>query len=373
MVRRVAVVGVSPGEICGVHDHARLLAGGLGAEGVECSMHWLVRERSGLQAEREEMAAFAQRLREELPRSKADMVLLHYSVFAFAHRGLPLFVPSLLGAVRGAGLPVVTVLHEAVYPWNVGGARGKLWAASQRVALIDLVRLSGALLVTADFRADWLRSRLWLPRRPVAVAPVFSNLPAPRRVAPGERDGETVGLFGYSYEGTNHELVLDALAHLHRRGRPARLRLLGAPGPDSDAARSWRQGAAARGLEGSLSFSGRLGEQELSDELARCDVLLCIAALGPTSRKGSLAGSLASGRPVLALDGPRTWRELVEADALRLAAQSPQALAAGLGELLGDAGLQEELGARGRAFALERMGVGRTAEAVIELAGRLGV
>ena len=40
---RVLVLGMSTTEICGVRDHAELLAGELRAEGLSCSVDWLYR------------------------------------------------------------------------------------------------------------------------------------------------------------------------------------------------------------------------------------------------------------------------------------------------------------------------------------------
>ena len=129
-------------------------------------------------------------------------------------------------------------------------------------------------------------------------APVYSNLPAPDPAASGRRDGRTVGLFGYSYQGAAVSLVLDAIAQLRAGGTDVRLRLLGAPGPDSAQGGRWRELARERGIEEALSFSGALPAQELSDELAACEVLLFADAAGPSSRKTTLAASVASGRPV---------------------------------------------------------------------------
>lgn len=119
-----------------------------------------------------------------------------------------------------------------------------------------------------------------------------------------------------------------------------------------------------RGVESALSFTGPLPAQELSDALAACSVLLFADAPGPASRKGSLAGSLASGRPLVAVDGHRRWDELVRGGAVRLVGADAQAVADALGELLADERAREQLGARGRAFAERSMGLERTVEAV---------
>jgi glycosyltransferase involved in cell wall biosynthesis len=365
--RRVAVVGVSEAETCGVRDHGGLLAAALEGEGVACTNHWLTRRAQSLSGARSEIREWADGLSEQLRRERPEAILLHYSVFSYSYRGFPLFVAPVLRALRGAGVPIVTVLHEFVYPWRRGGVRGKAWALSQAVALRGVMRASAAALVTAPFRRDWLDSQSWLPRREIALAPVFSNLPTPARPRPEQRPDQLVGLFGYAYEGAAVSLVLDAVALLRERGLSARLALLGAPGPGSAAAESWLQGARSRGIEPLLSFSGVLAAPELAERLAACDVLLHPEPSGPTSRKGTLAGSLASGTAVVAIDGPRSWAELTEAQAALVVAPTAQALADAVAGLLGDPGAREALGARGAEFAAGAMGVQRSARAVAGL------
>lgn len=352
------------GPTCGARDHALLLAEGLSSEQVSCSLHWLDRREQSVRGGGAEIRAWGQALAGELARGRPDAILLHYSVFAFSHRGLPLFVAPALAVLRRSGIPVVTVLHEYVYPWRHGGLRGKVWAITQRALLLDVMRSSAAVLLTTDFRARWLASRPWLARLPAAVAPVFSNLPPPAGGPSAERAQPVIGLFGYSYQGAALSMVLDAIVLLAGRGVAPRLVLLGAPGRSSPVAGTWLREARARGIEHALEFSDTLPAQDLSNALAACDLLLFADAAGPSSRKGTLAASLASGRPVLAIDGPRRWLELVWAEAASIVQPTAPALADAIQELLDDDAGRETLGARGRAFAEERMGVGRTVEAV---------
>ena len=242
-----------------------------------------------------------------------------------------------------------------------------MWALAQRARLIDVVRACAAVVVTTDFRAEWLASRRWLARRPLGVAPVFSNLPPPTPRTRLDRDSPVLGLFGYSYDERSIALVLDAARLLQDRGVHFELALLGAPGRGSPLAETWLRLAGARGLTGALSFAGPLPAQELSDALAACDVLLFADTAGPSSRKGTLAGSLASGRPLIATDGPRRWSALVRADAAHVVEPSAPALADAVAALLADKGAREALGARGRAFAEQSMGVVRSAQVVREL------
>ncbi len=150
-----------------------------------------------------------------------------------------------------------------------------------------------------------------------------------------------VGLFGYSYQGAAVALVLDAIAGLRDRGLDVALLLLGAPGRGSSVAEMWLQAARARDVAHALCFSGTLGAQELSNALAGCEILLFADASGPSSRKGTLAASLASGRPVIAIDGPRRWSELIDADAAHVVAPTAHALAEAIHALLADEDLRE--------------------------------
>jgi glycosyltransferase involved in cell wall biosynthesis len=370
----LAVVGISTDPLtCGVRDHATLLAQELEREGVYCSLHWLSRAERSLAGSRVEVQEFARTLGVGLTEQKPDAVLLHYSAFTYSYRGVPLFVPAVLGAVRRCGAPLLTLLHEYAYPWGRAGLRGTVWALTQRAFLLELARASSALIVTASFRAEQLEAKRWLPRRRIAVAPVFSNLPRPRPRADIEdapdRGPAALGLFGYASEATATALVLDALGLLRERrgGEGLRLQLLGAPGADSAAGRAWSEQATARGLGEALSFTGTLAAQELADALAACAVLLFADPTGPTSRKTTLAASLASGSPVVAIDGPYHWRELAAAGAARVVEPTAQSLAEAVAALLDDERSRAELGERGRDFAQRVMSVQHSAQVVAQL------
>jgi len=364
---RVASFGMSLGHTSGMQDHARLLAQALPAEGVSCSLHWLAREQRSLRTARREVAEWTRGLEAALREERPSALVMHYASFAYAHRGIPVFLGPALRAARRCGAPLIALMHELAYPLR-GGPRGFVWAGTHRAALLALMRASVAAVVTTEQRVAWLQSRRWLPRRPVAFAPVYSNLPPPHPSVPV--DELRVGLFGYAYEGANGGLVLDALSRL-RGELPVRLELLGAPGPGTATAAAWLEQAQRRDVREAIEFSGRLPAQELSDALAGCAVLLCAASPGPTSRKGTLAASLASGRPVVAIDGHLTWEELREQDAARVVPADASALAAELGLLLSHDAEREALGARGRAFHDRRMAAARTAELVKDLVLRL--
>ncbi len=361
--RRVAAVGVSLPGPCGVRDHAALLAVALGEQGWECSTHWLLREEEGLGRTRRRVREWLRELDRELRAQRPDALLLHYSIFPLSWRGLPLFVRPLVATLREQGVPLAIVLHEHAYPWHLSGARGKVWAASHRAALHGAVRAADALAVTVDFRADWLRSRRWLPRRPVRVVPVFSNLPEVRGVEPVPN---RIGMFGFAHEGIAGDVVLDGMRLLAGTGEEPQLLLLGAPGGDSPDGGRWVQAAAERGLP-APAFTGYVAARELAESLAGCELLLSADRIGPTSRRTTLAASLASGRPLVAIDGKRTWSELREDGAALIVVPSGAALADALQQLRTDSGARERLGARGREFARRRMSLQSNSRLVAEL------
>jgi glycosyltransferase involved in cell wall biosynthesis len=359
----VGVVGDSIDEPCGVHDHAVLLDGALQVEGLSCSLHWLRRTSGSLRTGQAEIRAWTRTLARELQHERADAILLHYSVFALSHRGFPMFVRPLLSLLGHLRIPLVTFMHEYAYPWRLGGMRGKAWAVTQRAALIDVMRTSAGAVVSTDARADWLNTRLWLPRRPISVAPVFSNLP-PAAEAEGPVVADRIGLFGYAHEGVAVETVLDAMGMLREQGDARELVLLGAPERASTAGRRWESAAARRGLADALSFSGRLPAQDLAGELSSCAVLLFAETGGPTSRKTTLAASLSSGRPVVALDGRNSWKELLQARAAVVAQPDPRSLAQAVSRLLADDAARARQAELGRAFASTTMSVEHSAKIV---------
>jgi glycosyltransferase involved in cell wall biosynthesis len=201
----------------------------------------------------------------------------------------------------------------------------------------------------------------------VVVAPVFSNLPPPVHGTAVERDPKVIGLFGYGYDGAAVTLMVRAVQRLAAQGANVRLMLFGVAGRSATVAEACLAAARSRNIESLLSISGFQPAQELSNALAACDVLLFPDRYGPTSRKGTLAAAIASGTPVVALEGPGTWPDLVEADAVQLARPTPEAVADATRALLEDADGRAALGMRGRVFAEGHMSLARSAQTVVAL------
>lgn len=349
---KVLVVGTSTGDVCGVRDHAQLLTTHLAATGLETEMQWgdFIGRPTWRQVDR-----WLQHVAARAEATAPDAILFHYSVFTLAWRGIPTHVAGVTRRLRSLGVPVVALLHEFVYPWGQRGWRGFAHATSQRAALVAVVRSASRLIVTTADRAVWLRSRPWLPDRPVSFVPLFSNVP----VVPGPTDVEMttgdVAVLGYGAESTRVDVVTQALAAVS--DEKLRLVLVGAPGSESDAGRIWAKAARRDGC--AMAFTGVLDPETLSTAISSPAIVVFADEPGPTSRKTTLAAALAHGKAIVALDGPNTWDELQASRAVMLVPPQPAALAAAFKRLLDDADARRTLGDRARAFYEERMAVER--------------
>lgn len=348
---RVLVVGASAATICGVRDCARVLDGALEAAGAETATVWWERDpAAGIRSTRADAAAAAGRIAEATADFEPDAVVWHYSTFAYGPRGVPVAVPAIARAAARIRRPVIPFVHEYARPWGRGGWRGGVQAATQRAVLRRVVATAAAVVVTTDERAQWLRTRRWLPRRTVATLPVPSNVEPLASSAQRNGGPPRIGLFGFGGDAPDVALVAAALARIRLSRPDVELVLVGAPGPDSPAGERWRAAAAAAGVADALAFTGVLREEALSRELAGLDVVVVADDIGPTARRTTLAAVLAHGRAIVAVEGPRTWEQLVGEGAVALSPRDPASLARELDRVLSDDRHRAELERRASAF-----------------------
>lgn len=360
-VPRVVTVGVVPPGPSGVADHGRLLAGELRRRGVAVGEHWLVNDGRRLRTT-VAMAVGLQSLGTTI-RSPTN-VIWHYSPSAYGYRGVP--GPEILFAnvLRLRGVAVVAVLHELAHPFlTTEGWRGRLTAVLHQCALRVVVQAATCVVVTTEKRADALRRQRLMARRPVRVVPVFSNIAPSAPVAPG--DGRfTVCVPGYAGAGVRPDLLIHALATNGSTAIP--IVLPGAPGPDSPDGRRWRSLADSAGLGERLEFTGTITAEEFSRRLREASVVVLVNEEGPSSRKGTLAMAMAHGRPIISLDGPNRWDELVESEAVLVVPPDADALASAVSALRAEEAARAALGARAAAFYRDRMSLERAGAAFVE-------
>jgi glycosyltransferase involved in cell wall biosynthesis len=353
-----------------VRDAAQVLAEELRLAGVDIQTIWCeLADEPGLGRRR--FAAWLAQLRAELDSGEVDGIILHYSSFAFGPRGLPVHAPAVARQLGAASVPVVGFLHELAYPFGRRGWRGAAQAASQRLALIPVLRACNAVVVTTEERANWLRSRRWLPNRRTRFVPVFSNLPPTLAGAPPESRAISIGVFGFSAPGIDVPTVVEALRLLAEAGHRVDLVLIGAPGSQSSAAAAWRLACSPH--VGALRVTGVRAAQQIAEELAAVDIVLFPHGGGASARKGTLAAALAAAKPVVAVNGPEQWPRLVAEAAVAVTPPDPPALAAALGSFCANAAARVEQGARAERFYNTHMAPAVAAEAIVSALRELGV
>jgi glycosyltransferase involved in cell wall biosynthesis len=337
----VLMVGASSTRTCGVRDYALVTSEAMRRLGTDVRRCWWERQHgSSVTTTNAEASRFLDECLRAVEQERPHVVLWQYSVFTWGAHGIPFLASRTARRLSDSGIPVVAVLHEFAYPFGRQGARGAVWATSHRVALKSMWHALAGTIVTTEGRAAWLRSRRWLGSKPVRFLPVCSNLPVSSAIRAGsvrETPTRTVGVFGFATDRRLADEVLKALTRLSAMDLPTRLVLVGAPGPTSPAADLWRAAAARAGFA-SLEFSGILDPAPLADVLASVDAVLLLDRAGPMSRKGTLAAALAFAKPVVAVDGPERWEQLVEERAVVPAAPTAVALSAALRPLLDDEG-----------------------------------
>jgi glycosyltransferase involved in cell wall biosynthesis len=349
--RPVLSVGLVPPGASGVRDYGRLLAAALRCRGGHVDELWL--ENAGVRLRPSFVTSVRLlRLCRQVPRG--GKVLWHYSSFAYCLRGVPLPGVLLGLTLRARGARVLTVLHEPAYPWGRRGLHGRVQAVTQSLALPLVLMGSTAVVVTTERRALGLRRAPWPFGSRVIMAPVFSTV----EVAPpgGRRPKESfaVGVLGYTGDGARPDLIFAAMAELRPR-IDIRAVLLGAPGPTSPEGQRCQALAAEAGVADRVEFTGVVPTEELSRRLQDCDVVLLVNEEGPSSRRTTLAITLAHGMPLVCVDGPDRWEALVADDAAVLVPAEADALSSAVERLLVDPSERRRLGERARHCYERRM------------------
>ena len=372
---RVLQVGVSYNDACGIRDYARILGDELSRRGCSVESVWWERDDGGSCSPMTlgGFRVWRKALDERLTGGGVDVVLWHYSVFGYGWRGIPVFAAPAARRLAGSHVPVVAVLHEFGHPWWWPGWRGSVFALTQRLALVPVLRASSLAVVTTEERRRWIADQWWLPSVATTFQPVFSTVPRcapaderPRVTGPASR----IGVFGYAAARMRPDVVVEALEMLRAEGRDVGLTLVGAPGPDAPGGRRWQRAAEEAGTGVDLAFTGPLEPAQLSRTLSSLDVVVFPDDAGPTSRKTTLAAALAHGCCIVALDGDSTWEALVTQRGVVPSRPDPADLASHLRRLLDDAEARREQQVLAMEFYARNMAPGLVVERLLPLLAR---
>ena len=262
----------------------------------------------------------------ELRAEDPDIVMIQHQAGLF---DWPLLA-ALLRAPALAGRIVVVTLHNTMHIEAMEPAVRQ--EVVQALARADRLVVHSSADV-ARMRAFGLLDRtMLLPQGALEARPARQLRDLPSTVAP------VVGSFGFFLPGKGIPALLAAAARLREEWPALRVRLVNAryPQPVSD-----REIAECRALADRLNLTAAvewhtdyLPEQQALDLLAGCDLLVLPYEPTPESASAAVRMALASGVPV-AVTPVAIFEELGDAVA-RLAGGSPEAIAAGVANLLRD-------------------------------------
>jgi glycosyltransferase involved in cell wall biosynthesis len=282
-------------------------------------------------------------LRETASGWRDSWVLLQFTTLAWSRRGFPVRTPRVLDVLRQCGARPGVVFHDfAPFPGNglVGRAREycHLWVFRQLYARSEMAIFT-VLLDTIS----------WLPqhRAKMAFIPVGANCPETFSVARENLPKtKSVAVYGVT-EGrrvlTEAADIGAALRNASRSVGPIRLIIFGRGTQEAEPVlRSELAGAQVE-----IESLGLLSPEQVSQTLARADVLLSVRGQISTRRGHAIAG-IACGMPVVCYSGPETAWPITEAGILPVPLGDRQALVGALERLLSEDSFRANLAERSR-------------------------
>jgi glycosyltransferase involved in cell wall biosynthesis len=279
--------------------------------------------------------------------------------------------PAFVSALRRAEADLM-ILHEpnpwALLSWSIARPRVPLaiWYHS------DVVRpaLQYALFYAPVARGPYTRAQRFIVSSPalarhaaalaryqdrIRVIP-FGIDPAPWRPAAGVSNGNRAPFFLFAgrhvdYKGV--DVLLRALAG------SALTAVIAGDGPRRAA---WQRLAGELGLDGRVTFTGEIPDDELRRLMQACDAFVLPSVTRAEAFGYVQIEAMAAGKPVISTDVPSgvSWVNEHDRTGLVVPAGDPAALRAAMHRLAADPDLRAALGAAGRArveqeFTLERL------------------
>lgn len=226
-----------------------------------------------------------------------DWVCFQYVPQMYGHAGLCWDFSGLPGAVKkNFGWKTAVTFHEIAVPM-AGGLKQRLLSFIMRLQAVRLLSGCDLAVLTCGSNAELVRRLAPGLRR--AVIPVGSNIP---RVPQTEsKTAETVfAIFGRFTAERNYATALKVLAESLKRGRKARLFVLGdAERSNPEAFGDFMRRAGDLRVSGQVEVTGKLPAAEISKRLNASDVFLLPQTEGVSTRNGTLMAALAHGLPIV--------------------------------------------------------------------------
>ncbi|MHB8485078.1 MAG: glycosyltransferase family protein [Candidatus Acidiferrales bacterium] len=277
-------------------------------------------------------------------------VLFQYTALSWSRRGFPVGALAAIQILKLRGAKVCIVFHDIRYD-QARGWKQRTRVAFQYGTMRTAFRWAARCILTVP-----AAQVPWLPRNSAKAAfiPVGSNVPETSRQE-GNRGAElrgvpTVALFGVT-EGAKGNSESEDISYVARYviSKTARLRLLIMGRGSLEAEAILRKDLDGSGVE--VSVLGVMPPEQIGENLAKADVLLCIRG-HISSRRGSAIAGIACGLPIVGYRGEETAFPITAAGVLLIDKGGRDGVAEALYRVLSDEKLREDL--RQRSLAAER-------------------
>lgn len=232
-----------------------------------------------------------------------DVVFLQLSIYGFARRGAPTWLPDVLRRLKTAGATLITYFHELWVRWPRVTSSAFWLAPVQRAICERILTLSDTAIFNIERGYEWARRRGGM--RDVRYIRTFSNVGEPDIVpAWAERQDNMVVFGNAKARGDVYRSLLEVGSR--SRGRvPLGIIDIGQPSPDLD--RYIGDSGAVRSHFRFVERAGPVPGEEVSRLLATNKFGLFAAPWGHAGKSSVLAGYVAHCMcPISIYDRPDT-------------------------------------------------------------------
>jgi glycosyltransferase involved in cell wall biosynthesis len=292
----------------------------------------------------------------EVSRFKPDILHIQYQEAMYGGEPAIGFLPWALAA-RGLRPAIVTTIHDMGKPRRASKLGGRL-------AFESLVYGSRRLTVSNDSEFRGLVRRPGIKER-LSLVSVGSNIqirPLPpqersavRASVSGKEDAFLIAHFGLVRPDKGLDVLIDAMAELHRRSVCVELLVIGGTA-DVDALAMYRdqliERQRAHGLDEVVHFLGRQDEADVSRLLQASDLAVLPFVDGASASRTTINAALSHGLPLLSTRGPGIPARFTDGTiALIDAPPDAKALSQAIEDLSRQPERRESMARRGRELA----------------------
>lgn len=225
-------------------------------------------------------------------------IFLQYSPPAFVNAGLPSLLSN-LSRLRSRGVPIVTTVHEYWSP-PAPTVKRAVWRWLCKRTLAAVAARSSRLVATTPYAAGVLAESGIPGARDAAIIRVGSAIPAAPRRSSDARDAPfTIAMFGQP--AMCDRAVVLAMAQWIAAQSPRPRWVWNSRSVDE--LRGWWRELGAPDV---VEFHGGQPAADVAQLLSQADLAVAVYYDGASTRRSSLAALVASGLPVVALDGEFT-------------------------------------------------------------------